>query len=71
LDEAGKGNTDGIIEGINAAIDGIIRSGKPSIISMSLSSPESKSLDDVVCILPVNYDHAAYTNIRLTGEKRH
>jgi hypothetical protein len=71
LDANGVGDNEEIISAISMAIDEIRRSGKPSIISMSLASLTSQAMDDAVCTLPVNCDHAAYTNMCLTGEKRH
>jgi hypothetical protein len=71
LNADGRGTGGNMIRAINIAIDAILRSGKPSIISMSLTSLASEALDEAVCTLPVNCDHAAYTNMRLTGEKRH
>jgi hypothetical protein len=65
----GEGTIDDVIQGVDIAIDAILRSGKPSVISMSLTSRASLSMDGAVCTLPVNCDHAAYTNMRPTGAK--
>jgi hypothetical protein len=71
LDADGVGDNDLIISAISIAIDAIRRSGKPSIISMCVATLASQAMDDAVCTLPVKCDHAAYTNMCLTGEKRH
>jgi subtilisin family serine protease len=65
----GETTVDDVIQGVDIAIDAILRSGKPSVITMSLAGPVSLALDGAVCTLPVNCDHAAYTNMRPTGAK--
>jgi hypothetical protein len=65
----GKATMDDVTQGVDIAIDVILRSGKPSVISMSIGSRPSPSMDRAVCTLPVNCDHAAYTNMRPTGAK--
>jgi hypothetical protein len=65
----GKATVDDVIKGVDIAIDAILRSGMPSVISISIGSRPSSSMDGVVCTLPVNCNHAAYTNMRPTGAK--
>ena len=53
LDDEGRGSTSSIISGINLAIQQALNSTKPSVISMSISSPIDQAVDEAVHILPI------------------
>jgi hypothetical protein len=52
-EEGSVAGTDAAVDGINSVIEGVKKSGRPSIILIALNSRPVDSFDDAVCIIPV------------------